>query len=81
MVSVDPDPDPLDVLAAFYPRWRVWRGANGTLYAWLLRSSPPVVLRNGTVEGLRARVDEYLRVYKTTASMAEALAAAEKLET
>lgn len=79
---VDPDPDPLDVLAARYPRWRVWRGAaNGLVYAWLLRSSPPVVLRDKTVAGLRARLDEFGRVLAERMSRAEALAAAERLET
>ena len=82
--GMDPDPDPLDVLAAFYPRWRVWRGAGDgkpLVYAWLLRSSPPVVLRNGTVGGLRARVDEFERARADGASRAVALAAAEALDT
>ena len=80
---MDPDPDPLDVLTARpeYAAWRVWRGVNGTVYAWLLKSSPPVRVQDTTVAGLRARMDEFVRVYETTASREQALAAAEALDT
>jgi len=82
----DPDPDPLDVLAARdeYKRWRLWRGAGDgdrLVYAWLRNTSPPQLLRDYSVIGLRARMDEYLRVYDETGSMPDALAAAERLET
>ena len=81
---MDPDPDPLDALAATYLRWRWWRGqGDGTplVYAWRLKSTPPVVLRDRSPAGLRARVDEFERVWRQTASLPEALAAAERLET
>ena len=81
---MDPDPDPLDALAAVFPRWRWWRGqGDGTVlvYAWRLRSSPPVVLRDRSPAGLRLRVDEYESVFAATGSMPGALAAAERLVT
>lgn len=59
--------------------WRCWRGANGTLYAWRLLSSPPAVLRARTVDGLRARMAEFGRVLAETRKLGEALAAAERL--
>ena len=67
-------------LAAGYPAWRIWR--NGALvYAWQLRTSPPVVLRDATVAGLRARLDEFTRVRATGRPLLEALTAAGDLET
>jgi len=61
--------------------WRCWRGQNHTLYAWRLLSSPPVVLRDRTVNGLRARMTEFGRVLAETRKAGAALAAAERLET
>lgn len=85
---MDFDPDATDItgelglqaLAEDYPRWRVWRGAgNGIVYAWMTKTSPPVVLRDHTPAGLRARVVEFMTVYEARRSLAEALAAAERL--
>lgn len=61
--------------------WRCWAGQNGTLYAWRLLSSPPVVLRDRTLSGLRARMAEFSRVLAETRETGAALAAAERLET
>lgn len=89
-MGVDFDPEATDItgdlelqaLAEDYPRWRVWRGAgNGIVYAWMLKTSPPVVLRDHSPAGLRLRVVEFMRVYEARRSLAEALAAAEHLET
>ena len=67
-------------LAADYPAWRIWR--NGTMvYAWQHPSSPPVVLRDATVAGLRARLGEFARVRAAGRPLLEALAAAGDLET
>ena len=60
--------------------WRCWRN-NGLLYAWRLMSSPPVVLRDRTVNGLRARMVEFGRVLAETRKTGQALAAAEALKT
>ena len=65
-------------------RWHVWRGddgGDGIYHAWLLRSSPPVVLYDRKRAGLEARVTEFERVYKETSSLGRGLAAAEGLET
>jgi len=52
-------------LAADFPGWHVWAGVTGVLYARRLKSSPPVVLRDATVPGLRARVRAYLNGEQT----------------
>ncbi len=63
-------------------RWRLWPGTGGGLfYAWRLLSSPPAVLRDKNLRGLRARMGEFERVLAETRSLAGALAAAERLET
>ena len=81
--GMDPDPDPLDVLAA-RPEYRAWRFGRprGKDYvdAWLPGPKPPLVIRDKTAAGLRARVDEFERVHKHH-SLADALAAAEALDT
>ena len=83
---MEPDDADLAALAADFrhrdgsDRWRVWAN-NGRLYAWRLLSSPPVVLRDRTVAGLRARMTEFENALVETNSPSRALAAAEALET
>ena len=64
-----------------YPCWHVWRGVSGLWYARRPRSSPPVVLRNRIVTGLRAQVGAFMRVCGDGGTRAQALAAAEALDT
>jgi len=52
-------------LAEEFTGWHVWAGVTGVLYARRLKSSPPVVLRDATVPGLRARVRAYLNGEQT----------------
>jgi hypothetical protein len=40
--------------------WHYWRGVSGLFYARRKLSSPPVVLRAETLDGLRKQVLEYL---------------------
>ena len=42
--------------AAEFPRWHVWRGVCGLLYARRPRTSPPVVVRGEDTEDLRAQM-------------------------
>ena len=42
--------------AAEFPRWHVWRGVCGLLYARRPRTSPPVVLRAEDAVDLRDRI-------------------------
>jgi hypothetical protein len=61
-------------------RWYCWQGAgNGLVYAWRLLSSPPVVLRDRTLGGLRARMVAFENTLAETRSAMRALAAAEAL--
>jgi hypothetical protein len=39
--------------AAELPRWHVWRGLSGLVYARLMRSSPPLVVRAEDAVDLR----------------------------
>jgi hypothetical protein len=46
-------------LANDFPGWHVWVGVGGDLfYARRPRSSPPIVKRDKTLEGLRKQLDE-----------------------
>jgi hypothetical protein len=45
-----------DVEAA-YPGWSVWPGVIALLYARRPRSSPPMVVRSPTPEGLREAIE------------------------
>ena len=89
MEPADPRVAALAALAAEFAnpdgtdRWHLWPGVadNGIVYAWLIRSSPPVVVRDTTLAGLRARMVTVQRVLAETRSAAQALAAAERLET
>lgn len=84
-----PDDPELTALAAHTERygkgrWHVWRGDDGgagIFHAWLLLSSPPVVLYDRARAGVEDRVDTFERVYAETASLGKALAAAERMQT
>jgi len=52
--------DDLDGLDDIPCGWHYWRGVSGLFYARRKLSSPPVVLRAETLDGLRRRVLEYL---------------------
>jgi hypothetical protein len=39
-----------------FPRWHVWRGICGLVYARALRTSPPVVVRGEDAVDLRDRI-------------------------
>ena len=45
-------------------RWEAWRGVGGLLYARLRRSSPPVVFRDVTGEGLARQIREWEREHR-----------------
>lgn len=47
----------LDTAQRTYPYWDTWRGVAGLLYASRRRRSPPAVLYDTTVDGLRRQVD------------------------
>jgi hypothetical protein len=57
--SASRPPDPLAPLRGQFPRWEAWRGVSGLLYARLRRSSPPVVFRDVTGEGLARQIREW----------------------
>ena len=42
--------------AAEFPRWRVWRGMAGLLYARRPLTSPPVLVRATNVDDLRDQI-------------------------
>jgi excisionase family DNA binding protein len=46
----------LDDVARQCPRWRLWQGVSGTLYAHLRHSSPPIVLRASDPASLREKI-------------------------
>jgi len=41
---------------AEFPRWHIWRGVCGLLYARRLRTSPPIVVRADTAVDLRDQI-------------------------
>ena len=54
-----PASDPLRPLRGKLPwGWEAWVGISGLLYARRPRSSPPIVVRDTTAEGLAAKVAE-----------------------
>jgi hypothetical protein len=38
------------------PRWQVWRGVSGLVYARLIRSSPPLLVRGTDAAELRQAI-------------------------
>jgi len=52
-------PSPLAPLYGKFPGWECWVGVGGLLYARWRKSSPPVVFRAATAEGLAAKIREY----------------------
>ena len=58
--SPQPAPhDPLAVLRGQFPGWECWRGVSGLLYVRRRMTSPPVVLRDVTGEGLARQIREW----------------------
>jgi hypothetical protein len=53
----------LDALEDIPPGWHYWRGVSGLFYARRVRSSPPIVLRAETLDGLREQVREYVAAH------------------
>jgi hypothetical protein len=54
--------NPLRELYGKLPRgWECWTGISGLLYARRRRSSPPVVLRDVSVDGLARQVADWER--------------------
>jgi hypothetical protein len=53
--------DPLAPLHGQFPRWEAWRGIGGLLYARLRRSTPPIVFRDVTGDGLARQIREHER--------------------
>ena len=48
----------LAVISADYPGWVAWPGVINLLYARRPRSSPPMVVRSTTEEGLRRAIED-----------------------
>jgi hypothetical protein len=42
-----------------FPGWEAWRGVGGVLYARRRKTSPPVVFRDVTGEGLARQIREW----------------------
>jgi len=62
-----------------HPQWRIWR--NGDMaYAWLLKVSPPPVLRDVRYDRLGARIGLYEKTWERTGRYRESMAAAETLD-
>lgn len=58
--SPQPAPhDPLATLRGQFPGWEAWRGVSGLLYVRRRMTSPPVVLRDVTGEGLARQIREH----------------------
>ena len=58
--SPQPAPhDPLTALRGQFPGWEAWRGVSGLLYVRRRMTSPPVVLRDVTGEGLARKIREW----------------------
>ena len=56
--------DPLPPLRGQFPRWEACRGVGGLLYGRLRKSSPPVVFRDVTGEGLACQTREWEREHR-----------------
>lgn len=48
----------LDDIGWDYPPWYAWAGVGGILYARRPRSSPPMIVRSSTAEGLGEAIEE-----------------------
>jgi len=48
--------EPETSLTSPYPGWHVWRGISGLVYARKLMSSPPVIMRDHSVDGLASQI-------------------------
>jgi len=56
MTETAPVPKWWKPYAAEHPRWNVWRGRDGRLYASLPRSSPPLIVRGQDPMDLRNEI-------------------------
>jgi len=63
-----------------HPKWRIWRNGD-VAYAWLLKASPPPVLRDTSYDGLGKRIEAYEEAWARTHSYRAAMDAAGGLET
>ncbi len=60
--DADPGANPDDGPPAWWPYaselpgWHAWRGVNGLVYARLLKSSPPIVVRGEDAVDLRDQI-------------------------
>ncbi len=57
-------PDPLAPLRGQFPAWEAWRGIGGVLYARRRKTSPPVVFRDVTGEGLARQIRGWEREHR-----------------
>lgn len=48
----------LDDIGWDYPPWYAWAGVGGILYARRPQSSPPMIVRSSTTDGLRQAIEE-----------------------
>ena len=49
--------DALRAVEADYPGWHTWLGTIPMYYARLPKSSPPLVVRSPTLDGLRTEIE------------------------
>jgi hypothetical protein len=71
-VTGHPEPDRAQLAADYAPGWQVFRAEGGDLVAWLPPAMPPIVLRDRTVAGLRARLELFENVVHATGSLGQA---------
>jgi hypothetical protein len=45
-------------VARDYPGWQTWPGVAGLVYARRPRTSPPLVVRSATIDGLRHEIED-----------------------
>jgi hypothetical protein len=79
-VTGHPEPDRAQLAADYAPVWQVFRRDDVPepyVCAWLTPALPPIVLRDRTVAGLRARLETFGSVLYETGSLNRAEAAAE----
>ena len=51
----------IEQLKRAYPHWHFWQGVAGIFYASKRATSPPVVKRSPTAEGLRDQIGAEMR--------------------
>jgi hypothetical protein len=70
-VTGHPEPDRAQLAADYGPGWEVFRRGAEVL-AWLRWTLPPIVLRDRTAGGLRARLETFEDVLYRTGSLNQA---------